>query len=152
MDIMSYLLGKKSGGGGGNLSEYFVNSGYVENAGACIKKIPFDIDLTGITNASNFCYQWANLESISIRNGGSVTNVHYMFMGCVKLKFIDVRDIVFSTITSSSNKSGFLGISSNNRVPYDCLIIVKDEIEKQALLDYFVYWTNIKTVEEYENE
>ena len=145
LDTFSYLLGKKSGGGGEDLSEYFVNGDYSINASGCIKKLPFDVDFTGVTIASNFFYGWANLETITIRNGTSLTNVYGMFKECQSLKFIDVRDIVFSAITTGANRNGML-----SQVPNDCLIIVKDDTEKQWFATYYQSWTNVKTVAEYE--
>lgn len=149
MDVTSYLLGKKSSGGT-DINEYFKNTGYIDNAGACIKKLPFDIDLTGISNCNNFFYDWVNLESVSFKNGGSVTKVYGMFNGCINLMFIDVRDIIFSNITSGSDKNIMLGNRNYGYVPSNCLIIVKDDTEKEWFTINFSTWTNVKTVAEYE--
>ena len=151
MDITSYLLGKKSSGGGTDLSEYFGDiTKPVWNPGAYVKKIPYDIDVDGVTNLGSFFQHWQNLESVTLKNANSVTMIRTLFDGCKKLMFIDIRDITISTM-SYSNYQSFLGSYSNGRVPYNCLIVVKDSTEKEWLNTNFSEYTNVKTVDEYEN-
>lgn len=172
MDIESYLLGKKAGGGGitptgtiditengtydvtnyasadvevpsANLSDYFVNSATVLGQ-SCIKKFPFDIDLTGITNIQGYFAYFTNLGSITLKNATSVTNCSSCFNGCINLMTLDIRDMDFATITSAS---GFLG-SGNNKVPTNCLIIVKDATNQQWMWDHYSNYTNVKRADQ----
>ena len=180
MDITSYLLGKKAGEGGGitptgtlpitengeydvtnyasadvevpsaNLSDYFGTAiSPIYSPGGYIKKIPYDIDVTGVTDLTNYFHYWQNLKSVTLKNGSSVTRVKSMFEGCVSLMFIDIRDITISTM-SYANYQSFLGSNTFGRVPYNCLIVVKDSTEKTWLNTNFSSYTNVMTVEEYE--
>lgn len=145
MDITSYLLGKKSSGGGGGLNEYFtIPTGVIYSAGAYVKKIPYDIDLSEMVSIANFFQNWGNIESITLKNGSGIINYARAFSGCSSLKFLDVRDIIFSTITTSGYYS-----NAFTSVPNNCLIIVKDSTEKEALQQRFDKLKNIKTVDEY---
>ena len=150
VDIFSYLLGKKSGGGGGgSLDDYFTNSDYGTYIGGYLKKLPFDVDLTGKSSIGSICQYYNNLETITFKNGSGITNVRTAFEGCIKLMFLDVRDIIFSAITTYTNYMVMLG-TGTKRVPTDCLIIVKDNTEKEWFATNFASWTNVKTVAEYE--
>lgn len=80
---------------------------------------------------------------------GTFGNISQMFSGCVKLKKLDIRNLVFSTITTSSYYSNMFGGSTSSYVPADCLIIVKDNTEKAWFNSKFSRMTNVKTVDEY---
>ena len=70
------------------------------------------------------------------------------FRFCTSLQKIDLRKINLS----SSNLSNIFGISTNDNVPYNCLIIVADDTDKAKLNTDFPNYTNVKTVEEYNAE
>ena len=76
-------------------------------------------------------------------NTEKVTNMNQLFAYCSKLKFIDIRNFTFDNVTNA--------FSMFSSVPKDCLIIVKGQTEKDWVLTQRSDFTNIKTVEEYEN-
>ena len=63
-----------------------------------------------------------------------------MFNNCTQLTSLDIRNFVFTKVTSYSNMF--------NGVPTDCLIIVKGDIEKEWITSKFTTLTNVKTVAE----
>lgn len=69
----------------------------------------------------------------------------YTFSYCTALKKIDIRNIELTNCTSYSN---MFGTSSINGVPNNCLIIVKDDANKQWVTSKFSRLTNVKTPEE----
>ena len=105
-----------------------------------------------VTNMSNMfsnCSSMTKLDLSSFTNpDGVLTNTSSMFENCKNLKKIDMRGLTFSSVTSSSNMFG--SSSSANKVPDDCLIIVKDNTEKTWITSNFSRLTNVKTVEEME--
>lgn len=89
MDIFSYLLGKKSTGGGGSSSDYFTNEIGFSGAGSMIKKIPDNITLSSeVTEMNGFFYGWENITTIPLLNTSNVTNMAWMFEECLSLKTI----------------------------------------------------------------
>lgn len=149
MDITSYLLGKKASGGGGDTSEYFKSVDSLEGypAQALINKFPYAIDLKNRTDISSLFVGFRNIEEIIIIGGNTLTNIGNAFTTCNKLQILDIRDM-----TLTNNPSGYgtlLGTNSGNRVPYNCLIIVKDQLHKDWFATYYVDYTNVKTVDEY---
>lgn len=77
---------------------------------------------------------WTNTKS---------TNHFYMFGGCTNLQTLDVRNMNFS---QSQSYDYML-----DKVPTNCLIIVKNQTEKDWFNTKFPSLTNIQTVEEYES-
>lgn len=73
----------------------------------------------------------------------TLTNVSYAFYNCRALTKIDIRNITLSGITGSSYYSNML-----TGVPTDCLIIVKNQTQKNWFNSKFPTYTNVKTVDE----
>lgn len=172
MDLLSYLLGKNSGGA--DLSEYFnstISYGTSSLPGwrKVAKKLPSPLEITSASCAYLFSGYGATTiptltvgEDVTITNCtymfnscrqvteidlsgldlSSVTDVSYMFYYCNSATKIDIRTLDESVITSTSQMFGNI----NN----DCLIIVKDDDFKTWLLTKFPSLTNVKTVSEYE--
>ena len=153
MEIVDYLLGKKSGGGT-DINEYFISNNVLESnlyPQSMIKKFPYNISLKNKSTGSTMFYNFANLESVVLRDCEDITNTNNMFANCLSLKFIDIRDLLYTNVTSG-RMTIFGTLTGTDHIPYDCLIIVKDNEQKQNLLSVpnFSRLTNIKTVEEYE--
>ena len=129
MDIISYLLGKNSAGGGsgGDISEYFSNEIKEGNVnapgfGAMILKIPSNtivngtslsfafanfqgstIPLINTSNVINFSYMFnsATITEIPLIDTSNGTNLSNMFRGCLQLTTIPLLNI--SKATNLSN-------------------------------------------------
>lgn len=122
MDIISYLLGKKKGGGGsGDLSKYFTPtisagaSSSVSGVMLMLKTIPEDtvvsgtslnyafsgfqgttipfLDTSNVTTMTSAFEKCANLESIPSFNTSNVTNVGSMFQNCTNLANVPVLNL-----------------------------------------------------------
>lgn len=174
MDILSYLLGKSSSGGGSDISEYFdkIKSGNANAPGILnsILKVPplamtgtscnymysrlqnateIDCSLLDTSNVTtmngmfNGCYALKRLDLSNLYTP-NVTNMQSIFNNCIALEFLDIRNFTFGLVSSGSFSSAF------QYVPNDCLIIVKDDTEKQYIVNAYSNLTNVKTVEEYE--
>lgn len=107
------------------------------------------IDTTGINtkNAKNFnrmFYFCQNLKELDLSNfyTSNATDMNGMFDYCTSLTKLDIRNFDFSKVTSYNNMF--------NRVPDDCLIIVKDDTAKEWITSKFTTLTNVKTVAELE--
>lgn len=77
----------------------------------------------------------------------SLTTTEYMFYNCTNATFIDIRQF---DLVSLSNYSNMFGTSSSNGPADNCLIVVKDEIQKAWVNTNFSRLTNVQTVAEYE--
>ena len=135
---------------GVDINDYFLSSGNMNGylSQSLILKFPYSINLEHRTDASNLFSGYRNLREVSIINGDSVTSLSYMFGNCISLQKIDIRDMILSR-----NPSGYttmFGSSSSNRVPNNCLIIVKDQTEKTWINTNFSRFTNVQTASEYE--
>ena len=148
MDITSYLLGKKSGGGGIDISEYFLESGNPDGylAQAIIKKIAYPINVNHRTDLSSLFAGFRLLEEATVINGESATTVLNMFTNCVSLQKIDIRDMILTNLVSGYAQ--MFGSTNSNRVPSDCLIIVKNQDQKNWMATNHSRFTNVKTVDE----
>lgn len=93
-----------------------------------------------------FCTKLTELD-ISSFSTPLVTDTTQMFQGCNLLMKIDMRNFNFTTITNYSN---MFGGTSSNGVPDNCLIIVKDQTQKDWINTNFSRLTNVQTVAEYE--
>lgn len=176
MDISSYLLGKKagSGGGGTDLSEYFVETWTISGANLIqpILKFPdlyigsnvsnlqnafkdYTLDVVpkiisnnnnNILYVSNMFLNASKVKKIDLSEFyiPYVQNITAMFRGCYSLEKLDIRTFIFSNFSIYGN------LFTN--VPTDCEIIVKDDEQKQWVNTNFSSYTNVKTVAEYEAE
>ena len=96
----------------------------------------------------NYMFQnCTNLTSVELKNFTSYLScsITGMFKGCTSLQHIDMRNIDFYNVSSQ------YAMAFQN-VPNNCEIIVKDTYAKNFLASKFSNLTNVKTVEEYENE
>lgn len=71
----------------------------------------------------------------------NLTTGNQMFHGVSNLVFLDIRNMTFDKVTSYSNMF--------NLSKKDCLIIVKDETQKEWITSKFTTLTNVKTLTEY---
>lgn len=178
MELLSYLLGKKSSGGGGTPTKYspraisfYYYTGTeldyeIENLDTknmtsmevmfdfCSNLTSLDLstfDTSNVTSMAHMFDSCSNLTSLDLStfDTSKLTNIDYMFNKCKKLTFIDIRTFDFTTITSYTN---MVGTASNNGPANDCLIIVKDDTAKTAITTTFSRLTNVKTVAEYESD
>lgn len=136
--------------GGVDITEYFTNVDVLKYPQSYIKKFPYPIDLINQTDCGSlFSNTYKNLQEIKIINADNVTGVNSMFNSCTSLKLLDIRSLILTNCTHTGSTRIFgTGVS---RVPYTCEIIVKDEVEKQWMATNYVNYTNVKTVDEYEN-
>lgn len=79
--------------------------------------------------------------------GNNVTTATFVFANCTSLQKIDIRKFTFTNLT---NSQAFFGSGESTGVPNNCLIIVKDNTQKQWINTNFSRLTNVKTVAEYE--
>lgn len=76
----------------------------------------------------------------------TLTDASYCWNFCSYLEFLDVRSLIFSQLPTSGDQNNrmFQGVKS------DCLIVVRDNTEKNWLQSHYSNLSNIKTVAEYE--
>lgn len=147
-NVESYVIANINVPTGADLTEYYKNAN-TQFPCNYIKKIPYEINCSGQTNLSNmFNSGFTNLEEIKLINLDSVNTISFMFSSCTSLKFLDIRSL---NLSACNTYNYFLGSSGSNRVPYNCLIIVKDTTQKSWMATKFSNYTNVKTVEEYES-
>lgn len=109
-----------------------------------------EIDLNWTFNSTSLIegmfYSCKNLKKVRLRNAtfASARYASALFRESDKLEEIDIRSAVFSTRSSISCDRMFFYIPAN------CLIIVKDDAEKNWVLTQRSDLTNVKTVVEYE--
>lgn len=128
------------------------------------------MDLSPIKRIYGMFGDCANLTSLNLKDIEITCSEYYYdeatgknvygsvgscFSGCTSLEFLDIRGITFSSCTQPNDEAIYSCLGADyyeeNRVPANCLIIVKDDTERNWLLNYYNNWfTNIKTVEEYE--
>ena len=99
--------------------------------------------VTNLSAMFNTCTSLVSLD-LSQFYTPNVTNVSSMFASCSNLTHLDIRNFDFSNVTNHKN---FLRYMST-----DCEIIVKDATQKAWINEKFPTMTNVKTVEEYENQ
>ena len=103
-------------------------------------------DMSNCETTKNMFYGCLELKSVKLgRTSSILTNVSGMFSACLKLEYIDMRNMDLSAVTQSYINNIF------NQVPTNCNIVVKDNVAKTLLMqDYPNH--NIKTVAELEAE
>ena len=89
----------------------------------------------------NACQKLTSLD-LSNWNTPNLKITTRMFAYCSLLKHLDIRNFDFSNVTSYTNMF--------QNTPNDCLIIVKDDTQKEWLTSKFTTLTNVKTVAELE--
>lgn len=86
------------------------------------------------------------LTEIDLSNlSGTLTNCVYAFNNCYYLAKLDIRNLDFTSLTATYTYS-----YAFNGIPNDCLIIVKDQANKDWITSKFSNLTNVQTLEEYE--
>lgn len=100
---------------------------------------------TSFTEVFTACSKLQELDLSGWQNN-IATNYTNFLSECTSLKKIDIRGLEFNNVTTTTQMLG----TGNYAVPYDCLIIVKDSTQKTWFNTKFSYYTNVKTVEEYE--
>ena len=180
MDILSYLLGKNSSGGGNveDVNKYFdfnlpTNIGSNSESWWAFRMVKSEIanlviplGSGAITSMFSGC-KWSYLpklagtfETISMSNA---------FQNCSNVKEIDISGLIGTCTRLSSTFNGCTSLekidmrnlvinegttysSMLNNVAKTCLIIVKDDTTKIWFNTNFSSYTNVKTVAEYEAE
>ena len=109
MDLFSYKLGKKAGGGGGDtpdLSEYFYttidhNTDTDNNYGNPVKKLP-QFTLNENVDDLSYCFYGsvAKYIDVSKMDTTNVSTFNYMFRECSNLEEIDVSNFNSSSVTN----------------------------------------------------
>lgn len=118
----------------------------------CENMTLLDLSSWKATNVEDMNNMFAGCKTLTELNMSSfytpnLTNTANMFNQCTKLTKIDMRNFDFS---NDVNFTQMFGSSSSNRVPYGCLIIVKDNTQKQWMNTNFSNYHNVVTPEELE--
>lgn len=93
-----------------------------------------------LTSSFQDCSDITTLDLSGLQ--ANVGRCGYAFSGCTSLTKLDVRNLDFTTATTSG--------SAFSSVPTDCLIIVKNTSNKDWIINKYPSFTNVKTVSEYE--
>lgn len=112
---------------------------------SCSNLTNLDISNFDTSNVKDMRYMFnscSNLISLDLSNfdTSNVTNMNSMFDSCRSLQYLDIRNFTFDKVTSYS--------SMFYRVPVNCEIIVKSDVEKEWVLTQRSDLTNVKTVAE----
>lgn len=101
---------------------------------------------TVANSCNSMFYMCFTLKKINLCNFTPKYNMvtNSMFYGCTALEEIDMRNFDFSKVSGYNQMFGTTG----QYVPDNCLIIVKDDTQKQWLNTNFSFLTNVKTVAE----
>lgn len=146
-------------------------AGYLFYNCSNLKSIP-KIDISNVTTTSNMFYGCSSLTEVPKFNISKSQNCDSMFRACSKLTTIAFDDANNCNPTNTSSMFdgcssltlidlrgfGFKNVGSNSfamfaNVPSNCIIIVKDSIQKEWLVSKFASReAYIKTVAEYEIE
>lgn len=145
---------------------------YMFDGCSCLQQIP-QLDFSAINLNAGLTYTFRNcvaLEKVDLSNVNTsqITSLKSTFNGCKKLKEIDLSTWTAPSLTSMNNTfDGCQGLQKldirkleltnvNNYInvfsgiPTNCLIIVKDQNNKNWVLARRSDFTNVQTVEEYE--
>lgn len=116
MELTSYLLGKKAGGGGGSVDDYFYtnidhNTSYDDNYGSIAKKTP-PLTLTSNVTSLNSCFMNGGFQSVDVSNWdtSNITDMGSMFSQCKKIEELDLSN--FDTSNVMGMGSCFSGCSN----------------------------------------
>lgn len=98
-------------------------------------------NIPNVTSLYRSFYSCANLTSLDLSSWNlTLKQSQYTFQGCSKLMRLDIRGLDYTGCTSYANLL--------TSVPSTCLIIVKDEANKQWFNSKFSAYTNVKTADE----
>lgn len=109
---------------------------------------------TNVVNTENMFFGCTSLTSIDLSNFSITTSkwkyATNMFGRCLALQFLDIRKLEVGSLASQYRGEMFGSIASY-RIPTDCLIVVKDNTQKNLITTANNWLTNVKTVAEYES-
>lgn len=102
------------------------------------------------TTTNTTFYNCSGLTEIDMSGWDTpnLANTGNMFAGCTSLTKIDMRNLDLSQVANSNFASMFGNSATNNRIPTNCLIIVKDNTTKTRINQNVSWLTNVKTVAE----
>ena len=118
-----------------------------------------DIDLSKWTNKvcttlKSMFYNSAKLKRFDLRGFTPVegADTSYMFYGCTSAEYIDIRN--FDLTSEANTTTSMFGSAStaSSKIPENCLIICKDDTQKEFITTNYNWLTNIKTLSEYQAE
>ena len=75
----------------------------------------------------------------------NLRDVSNLFDDCRVLTKCDIRSIDFNSINTKTNVFGTYG---STNIPTNCLVIVKDQANKEWVQTNYTWLTNVKTVDE----
>lgn len=105
----------------------------------------------GMSEIARNCTKLKRFDMRNIEYDSSTASagyIGYMFAGCTSLEYLDIRDIDLSMFTKAYSNYNTFGTNSSDRVPANCLIIVKDTASKNWLNTNCSWLTNVKTPSE----
>lgn len=103
-------------------------------------------NIPNVNAMSRIFYRCYELEEIDLSFWNfNLQTTSYAFSYCTKLKKIDIRNMELTNCTLYTN---MFGTNNINGVPNNCLIIVKDNANKQWVTSKFSRLTNVKTPDE----
>ena len=119
-----------------------------------------EIDLSNInTNSTKLfnlrnmffnCSSLTYLDASGLNVNKTNTLAGSMFFKCINLMHLDIRNMELNKFQETNSMFG--NNITTNRIPANCLIIVKDNTQKQWINSNFNWLTNVKTATEYEAE
>ena len=128
-----------------------VNEAYVASADI-LTSIICNNDTRKVTTMRQMFYNRKKLTSLDLSSfeTTSLTDCRAMFDACTSLMHLDIRKFDFTTVSQAGTT--VFGTSSSTGVPDNCEIIVKDQTQKDWILNKYSRLTNVKTVAEYEGD
>lgn len=131
----------------GNMDEYFYTTldgqaGYLFNR--LLKKIPFMIHTSNITDMSNMFIRCIELTTLDLSSfdTSKVTNMHHMFNQCSKLATLDLSSFNTSKVT---NTSSMFSVDMELKTISGILDLIK-VTASYNISQMFSYCTNLETV------
>lgn len=113
---------------------------YIDVAGLDIS------NTTSINSCFRYCIYLKEID-ISMWNTTNLRNISNLFDSCASLQKCDVRSIDF-TKTTINMKTNIFGTYGSTNIPTNCLVIVKDQANKEWVQTEYSWLTNVKTPSE----
>ena len=153
-DIVTALKSK----GAGEVQKYAPRwISFYEYQGTELTQEISNLDTSNMTSMYYMFFRCINLTELDLSNfdTSNVTNISKMFYGCDNLKKLDVRTFEFTKFTNSWEYEYTFGYNASyDHIPFDCLVIVKDEANKEWVVTTAkkcsITLSNVKTVAELE--
>lgn len=101
-----------------------------------------NLDTSNVTEMMSMFNQCNGLKSLDLSNfdTSNVISMASMFSSCTSLNLLDLSSFDFSKVVSYNDMFG----PSYSKVPYNCLIYVKDETAKEFVLNVRSDLTNVQ--------